>query len=185
MTNSSSPKALLRQKMLEVRKRIPSAIRRDKSRRIFKKLFRDPHFLKAKHIAFYYGIAPEVETLPFLRKILCSKLIYLPRVHPSKKVLKFHKVDSFSKNLEKNIYAIMEPKATCSKRHPSRMDLIVVPGVAFDKKGRRLGRGGGYYDRALRQAKKVYGIGLCFREQLVTKVPVTKRDMFVDRVITD
>ncbi len=65
------------------------------------------------------------------------------------------------------------------------MDVIVVPGVGFDRAGGRLGRGGGYYDRALRSAPKVPKIGLCFREQLVKKIPMAKRDVRVDKVISD
>jgi 5-formyltetrahydrofolate cyclo-ligase len=65
------------------------------------------------------------------------------------------------------------------------MDLIIVPGVAFDRKGGRLGRGAGYYDRLLRKARSVPKIGLCFREQLVRKVPMKKHDMSVDKIITD
>jgi 5-formyltetrahydrofolate cyclo-ligase len=65
------------------------------------------------------------------------------------------------------------------------MDLIIAPGVAFDRRGGRLGRGGGYYDRLLRRAEKVPVIGLCFREQLVKKVPMKPHDVRMNKVITD
>ena len=126
-----------------------------------------------------------METRPFLKEILGSKKLYLPGTDPSKKALAFRQVRSLAQDLQKGVYGIMEPKPACPKRILGRMDLIVVPGVAFDKTGNRLGRGGGYYDKALRRAKKVYKIGLCFREQLVKKVPMTEHDVRMDRVIID
>lgn len=177
-------KTFLRQAFLEKRKKILLCSRHLKSRRILQKLSREPVFQKAERIAFYYGIAPEVETKPFLKKVLKNKKLYLPRVGP-KRSLALAQVRSLSEDLKRGAYNIMEPKAFCRKRPAARMDLIIVPGVAFDKRGGRLGRGGGYYDRLLRKAEKVVKIGLCFREQMMKKVPMDARDVRVDRVITD
>ena len=177
-------KTALRKALLGKRTNIPLLSRRVKSHRILKKLSRDPDFQKAEHVAFYYGISPEVETKPFLEKVLKDKKIYLPRIEP-KKFLTLRRVRSLSQDLEKGTYNIMEPKTFCKKRPAGPMDIIIVPGVAFDKGGGRLGRGGGYYDRLLRKAGKAVKIGLCFREQIVKKVPMDDRDVRVDRVITD
>ena len=177
-------KSSLRKTLLEKRKKIPVSQRHVKSRRILQALFRTPVFRSAEHVAFYYGISPEVETKFFLRKILKDKKIYLPRVEPKKR-LSLCRVHSLSRDLKKGAYNIREPRAFCEKRPASRMDIIVVPGVAFDKQGGRLGRGGGYYDRLLRKVKKAATIGVCFREQIVKKVPMEKQDVKVDRVITD
>ena len=70
-----SDKTLLRKALRRKRNNIPFLSRRVKSHRILRKLSREPVFQKAKHVAFYYGIAPEVETRPFLRKILKGKKI--------------------------------------------------------------------------------------------------------------
>ncbi len=177
-------KTFLRKALLGKRRNIPPLLRRMKSRRIFRKLSREPVFQKAKHVAFYYGIAPEVETKLFLQKILKDKKIYLPRIDP-KKSLVLCRVRSLSKDLKKGAYNIMEPKAFCEKRPAGQMDIIILPGVAFDRKGGRLGQGGGYYDRLLRKIKKVVKLGLCFREQVVKKVPMEAHDVRMDRVITD
>jgi len=141
-------------------------------------------FRKAEHIAFYYGIAPEVETRHFLQKVLKHKKIYLPRIAPKKSLILCH-VRSLSRDLKKGAYNIREPRVSCEERPAYRMDLIVVPGVAFDRKGGRLGRGGGYYDRLLKKARKVIKVGLCFREQIVKKVPMRTHDVRVDKIITD
>jgi 5-formyltetrahydrofolate cyclo-ligase len=179
-----SEKILLRKAILGKIKNIPLLSRHAKSRWIFRKLSGETVFQKAEHVALYYGIAPEVETKPFLKKILKDKKVYLPQVG-SKKTLKLRRVRSLSQDLKKGAYNIMEPRAFCEERPACRMDLIIVPGVAFDKKGGRLGRGGGYYDRMLKRAKGVPAIGICFREQIVKKVPMTRNDVRVDKVITD
>jgi len=179
-----SGKTVLRKALLEKRKNIPSLSRRLKSRRIFRKLFQATVFKKAEFVALYYGIAPEVETKSFLKKILKDKKIYLPRID-LKKSLSLCRVRSLSNDLKKGAYNIMEPKVSCERRPAGQMDVIILPGVAFDRKGGRLGRGGGYYDRLLRGAGKALKIGLCFREQIVKKVPMNVCDVSVDRVITD
>lgn len=179
-----SEKSTLRDSLLKKRKQIPAASRHKKSRLVFKKLFRAPEFRKAAHVALYYGVVGEVGTRAFLKKVLKTKKLYLPEAVISGKKLVFRRFRDFS-DLRKNSYAIMEPKKSCSQRSLARMDLIVVPGVGFDRKGGRLGRGGGYYDRALRRLRKVPTIGICFREQLVKKIPMQTHDVKVDRVITD
>lgn len=177
-------KISLRKTLEEKRRKIPAFLRNKKSKRILLKLSRAPEFLKAEHVALYYGIAGEVETRPFFKKILYQKKVYLPRVKAQQKTLTFRRVTALS-HFEKGSYGIMEPKAACPRRSAKLMDLIVVPGVGFDRSGNRLGRGGGYYDRVLSRAPKVPTIGLCFREQIVKKIPVNARDVRVGRVITD
>lgn len=185
MNGLAAKKKQVREQYLKIRRAIPCAKRHAKSRRIFRRLFRSSFFRKATHVVLYYGISPEVETRPFLKSILMTKALYLPRVNQKTRNISFLKISSLTKDLCRGAYNIREPKAGCVKRSPSRMDLIVVPGVAFDLKGRRLGRGGGYYDRVLRRAKKVCKVGLCFREQLMPSVPVTSRDQRVNQIITD
>ena len=179
-----SDKTILRETLLKKRGDISLLSQRAKSRRILRKLSQEPVFQRAESVAFYYGITPEVETKPSLKKFLKKKKVYLPRIGP-KKSLTLCRVLSLSRDLKKNAYAIMEPKVFCEKRPAGQIDVIIVPGVAFDKHGGRLGRGGGYYDRLLREAPKAFKIGLCFREQIVKKVPMTPHDVEMDRVITD
>lgn len=178
-------KTFLRKKILKKRRAIPPGVRRAKSCKIFSKLFKEPLFKEAYHVALYCGIAPEVITRSFLKKILKDKKVYLPQTDPVRKNLKLRRVRMIPADLRKGPYGIMEPKVSCPVRSAARMDLILVPGVAFDRQGGRLGRGAGYYDRLLRKARRVPKIGLCFREQLVKKIPVKQHDMSVDRVITD
>lgn len=178
-------KETLRRVLQEKRKSIPAALRRRKSRRIHEKLSRDPFFRRAAHVAIYYGIRPEVETRSFFGELLGTKAVYLPRVDRKERTISFCRVRHLIRDLRKSFYSIREPRAGCPRRNADKMDVIIVPGVGFDRAGGRLGRGGGYYDRALRDARKVRKIGLCFREQLVKKLPLKRHDVRMDRVITD
>jgi len=86
--------------------------------------------------------------------------------------------------LQKGPYGILEPVAR--KRIPLKnLDAVIVPGLAFDKKGMRLGRGKGYYDRFLNTLpERVMSIGLAFRFQILPSVPSLSHDMGVNRIIS-
>lgn len=81
-------------------------------------------------------------------------------------------------------YGIQEPDETCQRVDIAEVDFAVIPGVAFDKQGGRLGRGKGYYDRLLKDAKAVKA-GLCFNEQLVEQVPMESHDGRMDMIVAE
>ena len=86
-------------------------------------------------------------------------------------------------NLAIGAYGIEEPTGEFFTDY-SAIDLIVVPGVAFDRKGNRLGRGKGYYDRLLPQIPSAYKAGICFSFQIVEEIPAEPFDICMDEVIT-
>jgi 5-formyltetrahydrofolate cyclo-ligase len=178
-------KALLRKKVSKRRRNLSERSRQAKSARIFRKIARLACFRSARHVACYYGIAPEVETRSFLEKLIRIKKVYLPQIGPQKKTMVLRRIRSLEEDLQRGAYDIMEPHATCPIRAADRIDLIIVPGVAFDREGGRLGRGAGYYDKLFHRAGKAMKIGVCFREQLVRKVPMRAHDIRMDRVTTD
>ncbi|MBU9888478.1 MAG: 5-formyltetrahydrofolate cyclo-ligase [Candidatus Omnitrophica bacterium] len=178
-------KKTLRSVLRIKRQRIPGAARRSKNARIGRKLLREPCFAHAAHVALYYGVKPEVETRALLKKLIRRKKIYLPAMDPERRHLVFRRVRDLARDLKKGLGGIREPKGFCLRRPAVRMDLIVVPGVGFDRSGGRLGRGGGYYDKVLKRASGVPTIGLCFREQLVKRIPMDAKDVRVDKVLTD
>jgi len=109
----------------------------------------------------------------------------LPRVHNYK--LKLFFVENPSKQLEKGAYSIMEPiSRLCKPAKIYDVDLVVIPGVSFDKNLNRLGYGGGYYDKILQSIpEKIKKIALCFNIQLVSKIPVMDHDIRADILITE
>ncbi len=177
-------KTFLRNFFIKKRKRIPLDERKRKSKKILRKLSKTSEFLKAKNVAFYFSEGAEVETQKFIEKIISQKEVYLPRTL-SKGKMEFRRVDNLSEDIEKGELGIWEPKGTKTRRLISEMDIIIVPGVAFDLNGGRLGRGAGYYDCALKRAKKVCKIGLAFTEQIAERIPMTPQDVKMNKVITD
>mgnify|MGYP002520987117 CR=1 FL=1 len=134
-------------------------------------------FLSAKSILLYYSLPDELPTHKFVEKWSSIKNIYLPRVVGNDlEVAKFDDVIIPGK------YGIGEPVSPSVS--PSLIDLVIVPAVALDTKGNRLGRGKGYYDRLLPQCSKAYKIGVALNCQLLPAVPVEPFDVTLDAVLT-
>ena len=118
-----------------------------------------------------------------------GKRVALPRVRTDEAArrLDFYEVASLEKCLTQGVFGILEPDPAKTRLiEPANIDCILVPGVAFDNAGRRLGRGKGYYDRFLGgAARNAAKIGLAFSFQLIERVPAEAHDQRVDEVITD
>ena len=132
----------------------------------------------AKVIALYNSLLSEVDTSYLISKSLNNKIVLLPKITNSHMI--FIKIDSSTKYTKSKL-GILEP---IGEEYTGNIDLIIVPGIAFDKKGNRLGFGMGYYDKYLSN-KDIYKIGICFSEQLVDNVPINKLDIPVNLVVTE
>lgn len=90
------------------------------------------------------------------------------------------------KNLQKGRFGILEPKNKIRLKSFSKIAAVIVPGIAFDKKGNRLGFGKGYFDKFLKKIKSdALKIGLAFSFQVLKKIPTTKNDIKMDFIITE
>jgi len=157
-----------------------------KSKRIKKRLFSLPEFKKAKVVMLYASMADEVSTEEIIDEVLeMGKRVVLPLlVSPDKIVPK--EITSRKKDLEKGSFGIYEPKNCQRKVQLGSIDLVIVPGVAFDKKNVRLGRGKGYYDEFLSKLTPgVTTVGLAFDIQIVDILPKDSHDKPVSKVITN
>ena len=137
-------------------------------------------FQKAKCIALYYSIGHEVQTSGLMEEWAAEKQIVLPAI--SAEHIHFHPYTG-EKNLKKSLLGILEPASTVLIP-PENIDLFVIPGIAFDFDGNRLGRGKGYYDRYLSGINKPI-IGLCFDFQLFENIPWNVHDVKMTQVITE
>lgn len=150
----------------------------EQSGKIMAKLERHPDFAKANIVMLYSALPDEVQTQAFLEKWHLKKKIILPTVVGDDIIpVEYGKDTAFAVG----DFNILEPQ---NEPYTGGFDLIVVPGVAFDRKGNRLGRGRGYYDRFLCQHLDVKRIGICFDFQLVDEVPAEPFDILMDEVIT-
>ena len=136
-------------------------------------------FQQAKVVGAYFAIGSEVMTeLIIGRAKILNKKIALPRVEEDK--IAFYELSS-TKSLIKGRFGVMEPPPC---EHIREIDILVVPGVAFDKKGNRLGYGKGFYDRLL-SGKRTFSIGLAYSFQLLENLPHDKYDKRLDAIASE
>jgi 5-formyltetrahydrofolate cyclo-ligase len=129
----------------------------------------------------------EVETATIIKKaFFMGKKVVLPVTLVREKRIKPVHLENLRQGFRKSSYGIYEPKGSGKAVRTKDIDLVIVPGLAFDKKQNRLGRGGGYYDRFLKGlSKDTPKIGLGFRFQLLKSIPVTADDFSLTGVITN
>ena len=144
---------------------------------VFKQLFQLEQWEKAHRVLSYHSLPDELQTIQFLDKMI-SKELYLPKVDGE-----LLRIVTYDKTcLKSGAYNIMEPDVD-SYFPVEKIELIIVPGVAFDKQKNRLGRGKGYYDRLLSNTNALK-IGICYDFQLVEEIPTNPHDIKMDMIIT-
>lgn len=184
MNDINVKKQELRKKYSFIRSKIEN--KEAKSIKITNKLIESKEFKCAKVVALYKSIKSEVDTAKLIENALkLGKIVVLPKVFNSS--LNFYKINSVDEKLVKSKFGIKEPEANSTNFiDKNKIDLIIVPGLAFDKENNRLGFGKGYYDRYLNSFKGT-SIGICFSEQLLEKnlIPTNENDVKVKMVITD
>ncbi len=153
--------------------------RKKASQQIWAQIERLMPFQQAHTVALYWSLKDEVETPPFIRRWCDSKRILLPEVRGENLV--FRKYDP-REGVSPGAFGIGE--AHGEECPPEEVDLIIVPGVAFDRQGGRMGRGKGFYDRFLVRCP-AYKIGICFHYQLADEIPCEEHDIRMDTVISN
>jgi 5-formyltetrahydrofolate cyclo-ligase len=143
---------------------------------VFDKIESLEQFKNAKYILLYWSTKNEMPTHDFVEKWKDEKTILLPSVVGNDIVLK-----KLTKDLTQGSLGIWEPDT--ADNFDGIVDLAIIPGVAFDRKKNRLGRGKGYYDRFL-ENYKCFKIGICFDFQLFDDLPANKNDKKMDLIIS-
>jgi 5-formyltetrahydrofolate cyclo-ligase len=165
-----------------------SAEERDrKSLAIQEKLFRHPFFRKADTVCFFVSLPREVDTHPMIERALAEKKkVLVPRVDLENKELKLKEVRDLHRDLMPGVLGILEPQASAPDGRLDQIGCLIVPALAFDEKGYRLGRGGGFYDRLLSKLPVgAHTIGLGFSFQLLDSIPLEDHDRAVESVLTE
>lgn len=160
-----------------------------KSLAITTRLLHLTEFKSARFIHLYLSFRDEVETFEILQKALSfGKEVSVPVIFSTgaPKDIRLMKVDeNSSKDLGKGPFGIPQPVWDPQQEvRPDRVDLWIVPGIAFDADGRRLGYGGGYYDRTLSRTNGIV-LALSFEVQIVKKLPEQDSDIRVHAIITE
>ena len=165
----------------------PELEKSKKSAIIGQKLFNEEVFQKARVVMFYVSLKDEVDTIPMIDEALeTGKRVCVPVILKEGKKLIAGEIKNRLEDLEKQHFGIYQPHENRVKEVPlDDIDLVVVPGIAFDKRNMRLGRGHGYYDRFLCcLPNKAKTIGLAFDFQLVDNLPHQPHDIPVWKTIT-
>ena len=171
-------KSLIRHKIRSQKKQLTEDLKKEAANEVFKKIEQLPDFIKAKTILMYWSTSSELPTHEFIDKWSEEKQILLPVVVGHMMIIKPY---TGRENMTKGKLGIWEPES--QKSYVNQIDLVIVPGSAFDKKKRRLGRGRGYYDVYFKD-KKVKKWGIAYDFQLLDNVPVTEHDVKMNKVIT-
>lgn len=160
------------------------------SRRIVGAFMSLPEYANAETVMFYIDVRSEVRTRHDLELALQSgKKIIVPWCNADGELELFH-LESMEE-LELGMYRILEPKnelrqLPAKQVNVESLDLIMVPGVGFDRRGGRMGHGKGYYDKLLQHARKDTPlVALAFECQMFEEIPVAHHDIFMDKVITE
>lgn len=136
------------------------------------------HFRRAKAIGAYMPLSGEVDVSPLFQRL--EKNFYIPAFD---EIAGSYRMARLTTELRKGRFGIQEPAVPVFAA-ADEVDLIIVPGVAFDLAGGRVGRGGGFYDRLLPQYRAMR-IGICFDFQCLENVPVDQHDVRIDRLVTE
>ena len=145
-------------------------------------------YKSAKTIMVYYPLKGEVNLLGIAEKVLGEKEVCFPVIDCKNKCLVPYSVRDLKDSFIRGPYGVMQPDTTKAKEVAVRaIDLVFVPGIAFDRNKYRLGRGGGFYDRLI---KRLHGhtktVGVAFNFQILQDLPVhIPRDEKVDFIVTD
>ncbi len=177
-------KEIIRKKYIMFRHELDRKIALNLSDRITDKLFKTKEYNEADEIFTYIGVKNEVETYNIVGKALKDKKrIAVPKVFDNT-TMEFYYINSLEE-LQKARFGLLEPSEMAKQALPNDKTLFIVPGVAFDTSGNRIGFGAGYYDTYLKNNNHGIMIGIAYDFQIVDKLPRDDFDVPVDIVITE
>ncbi|MCL2348982.1 MAG: 5-formyltetrahydrofolate cyclo-ligase [Planctomycetaceae bacterium] len=158
------------------------------SQQVMQNLQTVPEFVRCNMLMTYVDFGKEVRTLPLIKSLIKEKRIVIPYCEQKNiHLFLLKKLDE----LAVGYFGILEPKIelrrlTDRKINADELQVILVPGVAFDRQGGRVGRGGGYYDRFLEKLPKdTLTIGLAFDFQVFDEVPMTPKDQRLNLIVSE
>jgi len=191
MASPESSKAEIRSSALRRRDALPPSVRQEYGRTILNRILAMDVFQRSQTVLAYSSFGSEIDTLPLLLAVLGSgKTLLLPKVKRAAGGLEAYEVRNIESDLRAGPWGILEPAPEiCACRAPSEQELILVPGVAFDRQGGRIGYGRGYYDKLLASCSSLNHfprtIAAAFEVQVVDAVPMEPHDVRIDMLVTE
>ena len=185
--NPRERKRSLRDTILAERDALDPAWRADASAAIAARIGESDAFVHARTVLLTLPFRSEWNAMLVVERALAAgKIVAAPRVDAPARMLRAYRIEDLARDVETGYRGIPEPRATCPEIALASVDWVLVPGVAFDARGGRLGYGGGFYDRLLPgaagSAPRVAG---AFEMQIVDAVPTAPHDVGVDLIVTE
>ena len=183
-------KKTIRQDVYQKRNHLSAEWVEEKSRCIFQRLEKylnlwEERSLVQPQIYIYASYQNEVDTWSFIRKCLENKrTVALPRVHEDRIHMDFYYIESLD-DIEEGYKKIPQPKLSCQKAVDTTAAIMIQPGVAFDRKGNRIGYGKGFYDRYLKGKEFLKRVAIAFEFQMYDEIQPGVFDIPVEMVITE
>ncbi len=178
-SNVTSEKELIRERIKKKKQQLTDNEKEIEAANVFEKIEALPEFINAHNIIIYWSMPDELPTHNFIIRWSKKKTMLLPVVKGEDMLIKPF---STKEELKQGSLGIWEPDT--QKEYLNSIDLVIVPGVAFDRDKSRLGRGKGYYDRYFIN-KRIVKIGVCFDFQLLESIPIDSFDIKMDKVVTN
>ena len=176
----------IRSTILKKRSSMPRSEVQKKSKLIKEQIFQMQEFREAKTILFYVSYDNEVDTHEMIKESLgMKKHVVVPKTDMNNRTIICSSLTKWN-DLLSGAYNILEPRRECvNEVSPESIDLMIIPGVAFDCQGNRIGHGMGYYDRLLQKKIITHCVGLAFELQIVESIPSEKHDVKVEKIVTE
>src|SRR5581483_3277806 len=182
--DSGDDKAQLREKISAAVKALSPAQRSEQSSRACLLLEKQDLWRQAISILFYAPTPDEVDVWRLVQDSLAAKkVVGLPRFDPATGHYSAGRIQNVQWDLKRGKFSIRETADHCAAVPLTQFDLVLVPGVAFDFRGYRLGRGRGFYDRLLAEVNS-RTCGVAFNEQIISQVPAEAHDVPMDYILT-
>ena len=179
-------KSEIRKRIISLRNSLTEEELKKANNIITDKVINSDFYKNAKSIFIYISFGSEVNTIDIINNALkCNKEIYVPKTNKMKKemeAIRIHNLD----NMSVDKWGILEPNNVDENLIGTKFDLIIMPGVAFDKGGNRIGYGGGYYDKYISKYQhKTTLLALAYNIQIVESIESDEHDIKVDCIIAD
>lgn len=184
MSEVSQQKAVWRRQLrslvaaLSVAERLAAAVA------LVRRVQEDDRWCQARTVMLFVPLPDEVDILPLVDQALeQGKAVLIPRFNPQRGAYEAARVVDRTTDLARGPFGVAEPTAGCPVHPLNQLDVTLVPGLGFDRVGRRLGRGKGHYDRLLKDASgEFWGVG--YDCQLVPELPAESHDVVLNRIVT-
>lgn len=168
--------------MRELKRQLSPEEKLRRSEGIMARVERLPEFREAKVVLLYWSMADEVQTHTFVERWYREKVLLLPCVDGDD--LRLRQYTGPKCLVAGEQFGIGEPTGP-EYKELEKVELIIVPGVAFDRRNNRMGRGRGFYDRLLKSTPNAKKIGVAYDFQMLDEIPVEKHDVKMDKVIIE